>query len=173
MPRQLNQQQRAFAEAYSKTGNATSAAISAGYAEGSAAQMGYKLLKNKLVVAECGRLRARVEKKAEISAARVLEELGKLAFGNMADLFDPETGELLPIHKLPRDVAATLTAFENEKGFQKVKTGSKIAALDTLTKIMGMIKQQDTFAPVQIIIGEAPRQLEQPADRQPILPVWE
>ncbi len=112
------------------------------------------------------------EKQVENLADRVMSELSSLAFGNLQDCFDAETGELLPIHKLPREVAATLTAFENDKGFQRVKTASKLSALELLSKITQLVKAQDQFTPVQIIIG-APPALPERVDKTPLLPEWE
>lgn len=172
MARQLNEKQRAFAEAYAKTGVATTAALSAGYEGKSIHQIAHRLVKTPSVAAEIARLRSKLEKKSEISAARVLEELGKLAFGNMQDLFDPETGELLPMNKLPRDVAATLTAFENDKGFQKVKTASKLSALETLSKIMGMVKQHEATQASVTIVLSPPREVRAPVDQSQLRPEW-
>ncbi len=103
----------------------------------------------------------------------MLSELSALAFSNMADLFDPATGQLLPINKLPREVASTLTAFENDKGFQKVKTASKMNALELLAKITQLVKQDQTQqTAVQIILAQ-PAVLPERADTAMIQPEWE
>jgi phage terminase small subunit len=168
----MNQQQRAFAEAYAKSGNATSSAESAGYSAKTAPQMGYKLLKNRLVAAEIARLRAKLEKKAEISVERVMNELGKIAFGNLQQCFDPETGEMLPIHKMEPEVAATLTTYEKDGTLQKIKTAAKLPALETLSKILGMLKQEQSQGN-NITITLAPHpEMPAPVDNAKLKPEW-
>ena len=162
-----------------KTRNKTAAAIAAGYSEKGASVQGLRLSRNPSIAAAIaahdaasGKKKEREAVKVENLADRVMSELSSLAFGNMADLFDPETGDMLPIHKLPRDVAATLTAYENDKGFQKVKTASKMSALELLSKITQLVKAQDQFTPVQIIIGQPPA-LPERVDTATLLPEWE
>lgn len=53
---------------------------------------------------------ARAERLA-ISGDNVLLELARLAFANHQDLFD-DAGRLIPIHLLPRDVAAAVTSIK-------------------------------------------------------------
>jgi phage terminase small subunit len=156
--------------------NATAAARAAGFSEKSAANQGSRLLKRLDIQGAIAQARASKSKKTETEAEnladKVLSELSKLAFGNLQDCFDLATGELRPISQLPRDVAATLTAFENNKGFQKIKTGSKMGALELLSKITQLVKQDQQFQAVQIIIA-APPTLPEPAERKPLLPEWE
>jgi phage terminase small subunit len=176
MARQMNQQQRAFAEAYAKSSNATSAAITAGYAEASAAQMGYKLVRNKSVAAEIVRLRSKIEKKAELSAEKVAAELAKLVFSNVQDLY-ADDGSLKPIHELPADVAAAISSIEmNEKGggVSKVKTHSKLGAIELATKLLGMVREREQAqATVQIIMAPYPEIPVVTLDGAKLSPVWE
>jgi phage terminase small subunit len=151
-----------FVANYLKNENATQAAIAAGWSPKSAHTQGSRLLKRLDIRGAIAQARSKSEKKsaaqvvkAENLADRVLSELSSLAFGNLQDCFDPETGELLQIHNLPREVAATLTAFENDKGFQRVKTASKLSALELLAKITQLVKQdQHQQQAVQIILAQ-------------------
>jgi hypothetical protein len=80
---------------------------------------------------------------------------------------------MLPIHKLPPAVAATLTAYENDKGFQRVKTASKMAALELMAKITQLVKQDQTMNQgVQIILGPAPV-IEERVDAGQLKPEWD
>lgn len=81
----LNLQQAKFLNHYLKHGNATKAAISAGYSEESAGQIGHTLLKN----VEIAQAVEKALKKLEITAENILGEIAKLAFSNMADFVEP------------------------------------------------------------------------------------
>ena len=156
--------------------NATAAARAAGFSEKSAHTQGSRLLKRLDIQGAIAQARAskskKLEHQAENLAEKVLAELSRLAFSNLQDCFDPETGEMLPMNKLPREVAATLTAFENNKGFQKIKQGSKISALELLAKITQLVKQdQQNQQAVQIIVSQAP-QRPAIAEKPPITPDW-
>ncbi len=48
---------------------------------------------------------------AQINAATVLKEIAKLAFGDVRKIFN-EQGQLLPVHQLPDEVAASIAAIE-------------------------------------------------------------
>lgn len=81
----LNLQQAKFLQAYLKSGNATQAAIEAGYSEKTARSCGQRLLTNADIKAAVQRTLGRLE----ISAENVLTEIAKLAFSNMADYMQP------------------------------------------------------------------------------------
>ena len=172
----MSPRQQLFVASYCKLRNLTAAAIAAGYSEKGASVQGSRLLKNPNVAAAIAAHDAVSEKKsaakAENLAEKVLSELSTLAFSNMADLFDPETGQMLPIHKLPREVAATLTAYENDKGFQKVKAAGKMSALELLAKITQILKQDQTSQQaIQIIVNPAP-ELAPREDTAKLRPEW-
>jgi len=168
----MKPQHEIFVANYLKTKNATAAARAAGFSEKSAHTQGSRLLKRLDIQGQIAQASAKSEAKAENLAEKVLAELSTLAFSNMQDCFDPATGELLPINILPRDVAATLTAFENNKGFQKIKTGSKMGALELLSKITQLVKQdQASNQAIQIIVNPAP-ELPERVDTAQLRPVW-
>ena len=103
----LNLQQAKFLKAYLKSGNATQAAIEAGYSENTARQIGSELLTKPDI-------KAAVEKainKLEISAENVLAEIAKLAFSNMGDYVQPNADgtQLVPdFSRLTRDQMACI-----------------------------------------------------------------
>lgn len=103
----LNLQQAKFLKAYLKNGNATQAAIEAGYSEKTAGSQGHDLLKNPEI--------AKAVKKAllkyEVTTERIVEELAKLAFSNMGDFAAPsEDGtQLVPdFSEVTRDQMAAI-----------------------------------------------------------------
>jgi phage terminase small subunit len=99
------------------------------------------------IQARVGELRAKIAKRNDITQDRVLKEYAKLAFLDPRQFYD-ETGELIPVHKLPANVAATLTAMDVQSIFgkdgntigdiKKIKFADKKAALDSVAKHLGM-----------------------------------
>lgn len=74
-----------FCEEYLLDLCAADAAKRAGYSPKTAKEQGYRLLKSPAVQARITELQAKRSKRTEITADRVLEELGKLGFANMED----------------------------------------------------------------------------------------
>lgn len=79
-------------------------------------------------------------KRTEITADAVLQELAKLGFSSLKNLYRDD-GKLIPVHELPDDVAATLTeVIEKCTGSgesmlvleRKYKIASKRESLDLL-----------------------------------------
>jgi len=104
----LTPKQAQFVIEYLVDLNATQAAIRAGYSEDTAAEIGCEnLTKPNIKEAVQKQMDAR-SARTLITADRVLEEAGKLAFGNTKNLYD-ENGKIIPVQDLPDDVAATIT----------------------------------------------------------------
>lgn len=74
-----------FVAAYLVSPNQTEAAIAAGYSEKTAKQQGCRLMKDPWVAAEIAKGQAKLAKKYEITAERVLQELALLAFAPLGD----------------------------------------------------------------------------------------
>jgi len=95
----------------------------------------------------------RLAKKFEITQERVLKEYAKLAFLDPRKFYD-EDGQLLPVHKLPEEVAAALSGMDVTTSYdknndsvdvlKKIKFADKKAALDSLAKHLGMFKGDKT-----------------------------
>jgi len=168
----LTPRKQLFISNYLKTKNATKSARAAGYAESSCSVTGSRLLKDPSVAAALAAHAAKSEKSAANLAERVVAELKSVAFSNLQDCFDPETGKLLPINKMSREAAASLTAFESNKDFQKIKTGGKHSALELLAKICQLVKQeQETKQNVVIVVNPSPVRPD-PALQAPLVPDW-
>ena len=107
----MNDKQARFVAEYRKDLNATQAYIRAGYSEKGAAQSAEKLLRNpEIAAAVAEKTEAQLEK-ANLTAELVLEEMRRVAFSNVQDLFDA-TGNLRPIHELTREQAACIASLE-------------------------------------------------------------
>lgn len=132
--------------------NATQAAIRAGYSPKTANEQGCRLLANASVaqaVAEGQRKRLH---SAELSATRVLEEMRRLAFSDVRDLFD-EQGNLRPIHTLTQEQSAAIAGLEviiknAEAGdgktdkVHKIKVWDKPRTLEMLGKHFKLLTDQ-------------------------------
>jgi len=75
----LNLRQKKFLEAYMLHGNATQAAITAGYSDKTAGQIGARLIKHVNIVGEIARINQKTTEQTEVNAAWVTERLVKVA----------------------------------------------------------------------------------------------
>lgn len=105
--RKLNAQQERFVTEYLIDLNATQAAIRAGYSAKTATWIGPQLLKKPHVASQVGALQQKRGEKTGITAARVIQEITRLAF------FDPrkllyEDGTPKPMNELDDDTAAAI-----------------------------------------------------------------
>jgi phage terminase small subunit len=89
--------------------------------------------------------------RADLSAARVLEEYRRLAFSDTRSFFD-EHGNLKPVQELTAEQGAVLSGIEviikNAKAgdgvtdeIHKIKLWDKTKALDSLAKHFGLLKE--------------------------------
>lgn len=152
----LNDKQRRFVDEYLKDLNATQAAIRAGYSKKTAEQTASRLLsfvKVKEAIAEAMKNR---EKRTEITQDKVLRELAKIGFANMADYMrvGADGDPYLDFSKLTADQAAALVEvtvedFKDGRGEDardvrrvKFKLADKRAALVDIGKHLGMFKDK-------------------------------
>lgn len=136
-----------FADEYFVDYNAKHAAIRAGYSEKTARNAANWIDKNKPGKPQ---LRALIDKKmAELSrrtgvtAERVINEAAKIAFADIIDIVDPETGKLLPDVK--RVDASAVAGFRIKCGDDfteyETKMYDKVKALELLGRYLGIEKQ--------------------------------
>lgn len=107
----LTEKQLRFCQEYIVDLNATKAAIRAGYSEDTAYSIGSENLKKPEIeekVQEYMDLRAR---RTEITADRVLAELGKIAFSDIRKIMSPQNG-LIDVTDLDDDIAHAISSVE-------------------------------------------------------------
>lgn len=160
----LTERQHKFVREYLLDGNATQAAIRAGYAETSATAQGSWLLRRPHVRAELDRARMHLLARRDITADRVLEEYRRLAFSDIRGLFAPD-GSMRAPHEWDDETAAAVaglevsrtrtTTFDGddiakhggtptmsiEDSIVKVKRWDKLKALEVLAKHTGVLTQ--------------------------------
>lgn len=144
------QQQRLFAYNYFHNGgNASKAAIDAGYAKKAAPQIASRLLTYAKVQEIIENLNQKLEKKAIVTKERLINELESIALFDLRTLYD-ENGALLPVKDLSPAAGAAITGIEIMEEFDgtgkdrvhigntvKIKMNSKISAIDSILDTMG------------------------------------
>lgn len=131
----LTAKQQCFVNEYLIDLNATQAAIRAGYSEKTAHVIGHENLNKPKLQASIQAAMLERATNTGITAERVLSEIAKLAFVNPQD-FLGEDGDPLPLHKLPRDIAAAYG----------VKPGDKKGNLELLGRHLKMFTDKTELA---------------------------
>ena len=153
----LNDRQKRFCQEYIIDYNATQAAIRAGYSAKTAEATASRLLRNVNLKPYIDHLKTKQQKRTEITADRVLEELAKMAFYNSQDFTDDE-GRLLSIHEMPRELTACITSIKQRTILSgedrpdiletEYKVADKIKSVELLGKYLKMFSDR--------VIYEAP-----------------
>lgn len=111
MARTLTKKQQEFVAAYLIDGNATKAALSAGYSKRTAAKQGSQLLAIPRIQQEIAKKHNKRLEKFEISAEKVLNEIAKLAFFDPRKLFR-EDGSPKHITELDDETAMAVAGLD-------------------------------------------------------------
>jgi phage terminase small subunit len=110
MPALENVSHELFAQHYSLNGHAAEAAKFAGFSGKSRV---WAVHHRKEVQERVQELVEQRFSKVSITAERTMKELARIAFADIRDLYD-DNGDLLPVHLLSDDVAATVSRIEVE-----------------------------------------------------------
>ena len=131
--------------------NATQAAIRAGYSPTYANKQAHKLVDNDRVAAAIQAARAAQQKRTQITADRVLQEIAKIAFFDPRKLFD-QYGNPKNINEIDDDTAAAIagldvdTKTDGESDLltitKKLRLADKQKALDMLGRHFGLFDQR-------------------------------
>lgn len=142
----MNDKQRRFISEYLKDQNAGAACIRAGYTKKASRRVGCYLLKRPEIKNAVRLGLKKITDKCEVTAERVIAELGRLAFSDMRQLYNAEGG-LRPINEWPEDVARAVAGIDTDELFEgvgrereqvgvtkKVRLWTKNHALETLAR---------------------------------------
>jgi phage terminase small subunit len=150
-----------FVQEYLVDLNATQAAIRAGYSAKTAKCIGSRLLTNVDIAAAVREGQQAQWAKAELSASRVLEELRRVGFVNIRGLFQAD-GQMKPVTEWSDEQLAAVASVDIvtvERGnapparVHKLRLWNKVAALDTLAKHFGLLKERlELDAPTVTVI---------------------
>jgi phage terminase small subunit len=169
----LSPKEMIFVREYLIDANGTRAAIAAGYAEKSAHVASSRLLKKDKIQAALSAQAAKIAKKLDITAEKVLAEYARIGFSDIrkavwwkSDILtyaaDPdgnansETGEdrgepiytstvrLTNSEDLEPEMAACISEVKQDsKGGLSIKLHDKLGALNTLAKHLGILKEPE------------------------------
>ena len=147
----MTPKQTRFVAEYLADNNATQAAIRAGYSEKSAKVIGCENLTKPDIAAAIAAGTKKTLDTLEVTKERVLEELARLAFGDLRGLVD-EDGNLKPLNLLDDDAARMVSSIEvlrqtittrdevtKAESIHKVRTWDKLGALNTLAKHLKLL----------------------------------
>lgn len=154
--------QAAFVAEFLIDGNATQAAIRAGYSPKSAHVVCHEILKNPRVAAVLATKQAEIDARMkvrldamELTEERVAREIARLAFFDPRKMFGAD-GRPLNITELDDDTAACIAGLEVLEQYEgvgedrelvglvkKYKVTDKNAALDKAAKILGLFKKDN------------------------------
>lgn len=159
----LNEKQRRFAAEYLIDLNAKQAAIRAGYSPKTAESQGSRLLSNAKVAKAIQAGKEARSARTEITQDRVLQELARLAFFDIRQLYH-EDGRLKAPHELDDDTAAAVAQLESIEEYagrgedreaigttKKAKTFSKDAALALAMRHLGMLNDKLTIQRPRVV----------------------
>jgi phage terminase small subunit len=156
----LTPKQEQFVREYLIDLNATQAAIRAGYSAKTANEQGSRLLANVSVRSAIEKAQQARAERTEITADRVLKEIGRIAFFDIRKLYREEGGGMKDPHELDDDAAAVLVGVDvvemqggaevgGEDGIKhaptyvkKAKIADKVAALTLAARHLGMLKDK-------------------------------
>lgn len=134
----LRNKQAVFVREYLIDLNATAAAKRAGYSEKTAHVIGQENLRKPAIKEAISEAMNARSKRTEITADRVLIELGRLAFLDIRKAFNAD-GSLKPIHEFDDDTAAAIAGIEVSETsggdgsagtLKKIKLSDKRASLE-------------------------------------------
>lgn len=131
----LTPKQQRFVEEYLIDLNATQAAVRAGYSPANADSIGYQLLRKTPVSnAISAAIKARSER-TRVDADWVLMRLVAEVEADLADLFDPDSGEVLPVSDWPPVWRSGLVAGLTVSGSTSRSYVSKLGLSDRLRRL--------------------------------------
>jgi phage terminase small subunit len=133
-----NPRHAAFVRAYARTLSPSAAAVEAGYAKKSAGKRAWYLLRRPEIRDAIAQLQERRLAHENLSAARVLEELRRLAFADLRSLYR-EDGSLKDIHEWTAEQGSAVqevSVQQSAAGVRvlKVRYWDKTKALEMLAK---------------------------------------
>ena len=137
----LTPKQQLFVKEYLIDLNASQAAIRAGYSERTSREMGYELLTKPHVQEALQQAQKKREKRTNITADRVLEQLARVAFSDIGEFveFDGTTVTI----KSSKDVDGTvLSEVSATPAGLKIKLNDKMKALELLGRHLGMFNDK-------------------------------
>ena len=153
----LTAKQIRFVDEYLVDFNATQAAIRAGYKANTAHVIGAENLRKPKIAEEIARRQKDLQRRTEVTQDRVVKELARIAFANIADYLHVETQTrtkddgtettyqivmLSETEDLSADQRAALATVKQSVNGVEIKLHDKIKALELLGRHIGMFNDK-------------------------------
>ena len=153
----LTPKQIRFVDEYLVDFNATQAAIRAGYKANTAHVIGAENLRKPKIAEEIARRQKDLQRRTEVTQERVVKELARIAFANIADYVHVETQTrtkddgtettyqivmLSETEDLSADQRAALSTVKQSVNGVEIKLHDKIKALELLGRHIGMFNDK-------------------------------
>lgn len=146
----ITPKQQRFIEEYLVDLNATQAAIRAGYAKNTSAEIGYENLRKPQIADSIAEARAKLSQRTEITQDMVMAEFARIGFSDLRKLVN-EDGSLKPLSDLTAGEAAAIASIEvvtktipgvdgaaDVEYIHKIRTWDKVGALTQMGRRLGM-----------------------------------
>lgn len=168
---ELTERQLRFVENYILDPNATRAYRKSYPAAGhkTAATEGFRLLRNPKVQEEIRAARKAAAKRTRITADRVLREIARIAFSDVSDIIDDDTGNLVPMYRVPIETRRAISGVkvkriksrrhgegDVEESEVEYKFWNKMDALKQLCNHLGLAQE---ITPFDALIASLPQEL--------------
>ena len=106
-----------------------------------------ELVDNAKVAARIAEIQGKLVEELDISPRRTIEELARIAFADLRQLFDAD-GNILSLDQWPDNLVPAIQSVKVRQGkngvvITEVKFWSKIAALDALAKHLGLFEKDN------------------------------
>lgn len=144
---------RMFAEAYLDFGSKTymnshQSALAAGYSKATSIGAGHKILRHPLTQEAFAEIKAaRIKHSTVAGPMEVLETLTQQLRTLPNELMDPATGELIPLDKMPRDIAQAVAGYEQiDRTIPAGKDSEPIQERRTKFKLVDRVKVAEILA---------------------------
>lgn len=181
----LLHREKMFAMAYvQNNGNASQAAVTAGYSAKTRGEIGAELLRRPRILEYIQAIQADLALQLGISAIDIAREYAKIGFSDYRKVFDPETHQILEAKDFDDNTAAAVSSFEVTEIYEprtgkfigknkKLKFHSKIEALDKLARMIGVDAKLNKLEapkpePLQIEITHSPTKIKKGANNTTI-----
>ncbi len=154
----ISPKNRQFIDNYINCGNATQAYIDAGYSTNGAGNAGYKLLKKPHIYQEVERRRLEIANNNDVTAAKIINELAKIAFLKSSDVFKYEdvtiikedgkedrksVAYLKPQGELTDAALSSICSIKETNQGLEIKLYDKQKALDSLSRYVGLSNEAE------------------------------
>lgn len=139
--------------------NATQAAIRAGYSKKTAGRIGGENVHKPEIMAKIAEMRAKQEKRTEITADRVIEELARVGLARIDQAVEcvGQTVKIKDFSELSPEVLAAVESVQETKDGLRIKFHNKIAALDQLGRHLGIFEQDNKQKSQMVLIAPVVR----------------